>query len=101
MSEAEALIAGFAARWVIADTAFDADRFRAALARQGSAAVIPGNPSRARAIAYDPDLYKERHLVECFFKKIKHFRRVATRYEKTAANLLAIAHLAAAMVWLR
>ena len=86
---------------MIAGTAFDADRFRTALEDQGSTAVIPCHRSRARAIPYDPDPYEEHHLAECFFNGIEQFRRIATRYEKTAANFLATAHLAAAMVWLR
>lgn len=101
MTEAAALLDGFAARWVIAGTAHDADRFRAALEDQGSTAVIPCNPSRARVIACDPDLCKERHPIERFFNKVTHFRRIAPRHEKTAASFLAMAHLAAAMVWLR
>ena len=101
MTRAQALIRGLPAGWLIADTAFDADQFRRALAEVGTAAVIPSNPSRARAVPHDPDLYKERHVVECFFAKIKQFRRIATRYEKTATNFLAMIHLAATMVWLR
>ena len=100
-TQAKTLLEGFAAEWVIADTAFDANAFRAALAEQGMGAVIPSNPSRAQAIGYDKHLYKERHLVECFIGRIKHFRRIATRYEKTARNFLAMIHIACAMVWLR
>ena len=101
MTQAEALGEGFAADQVIGDPAFDADAFRAWLDGQGSTAVIPPHPSRARAPAYDRDLYKERHLVECFFSRIKQFRRIATRYEKTARNFLAMITIACAMVWLR
>jgi transposase len=78
-----------------------ADRFRTRLEAQGSAAVIPCNSARARTIPHDPDHDKERHLVACCIDKIKHFRRTATRYEKTAPNLLAIIHRVAAMSWLR
>ena len=53
----------------------------------GAVAVIPNNPSRAAKLPLDKGLYKERHLVECCFSKLKQFRRVATRYEKTARNL--------------
>ena len=63
--------------------------------------MIPSNKSRSEPIPHDRHLYKERHVVECFFAKLKQFRRVATRYEKTAANFLAMVHLACAMVWLR
>ena len=101
MTQAQALVAGFPAEVVIADMAYDADPFRAALAGRGTAMVIPSNPCRARAVAHDRHLYQERHLVECFINKIKRFRRIATRYEKTARNFLAMTHLACAMVWSR
>ena len=100
-TQARALVEGLAAEHVIGDTAFDSDDFWAALAEQGSGAVIPSNPSRSKAIAYDADLYKERHLVECFFNKIKHFRRIATRYDKTATAFAAFVAIASFMVWLR
>ena len=64
-------------------------------------AVNPSNRSRAQAIAHDPDLYKERHLVECFINKIKHFRRIATRYDKTAQAFMSMICIACMMVWLR
>jgi transposase len=101
ITQAAALIEGLPATWLIADAAFDAGHFREALEAEGIAPVIPSNPSRAGALPYDRHLYKERHLVECFFSKIKQFRRVATRYEKTATNFLAIITLASTMVWLR
>jgi transposase len=101
MTQAAALVEGLPATWLIADTAFDADPFRRALKAEGIEPVIPSNPSRAGALPYDRHLYKERHLVECFFSKIKHFRRIATRYEKTATNFLAMITLASIMVWLR
>ena len=100
-TQAHALVEGLAAGWVIADTAFDSDPFRARLAEQGTGAVIPANRSRSKPIAHDEPLYKERHLVECFIGKIKRFRRIATRYEKTARNFLAMIHIACAMVWLQ
>ena len=100
-TQADALIEGFAAGWVIADTGFDSDPFRARLAEQESGAVIPANRSRATPIAHNKHLYQERHLVECFINKIKHYRRIATRYEKTARNFLAMIHLVCATVWLR
>lgn len=69
---------------VLADTAYDADHFRAAIKAAGVVAVIPNNPSRATKLPFDKALYKERHLVECRISPLKQFRRVATRYEKTA-----------------
>lgn len=56
---------------------------------------------RSRAIAYDEEVYKERNLVERFFNKIKHFRRIATRYEKTALSFSAMLALVGVMIWLR
>ena len=64
-------------------------------------AVVPNNPSRTAKHSFDRELYKERHLVEVCFSKLKQFRRVATRYEKTARNYLAIVTLAAIILWLR
>ncbi len=101
MTQVRPLIAGLPAAMVIGDKAFDGGAFRAHLAELGLVAVIPANRSRARPIVHDRDLYKERHLVECFINKIKHFRRIATRYDKTARAFLAMIHLACAMVWLR
>ena len=101
MTCAMALVTGLPAGWLIADTAYDADGFRCELADAGTKAVIPPHPARAHPIPHDRDLYKERHVVECFFAKIKQFRRIATRYEKTATNFLAMVHLACTMVWLR
>ena len=79
----------------MADTAYDADHFRQAIADKGALAVIPNNPSRSRKHPLDEHLYAQRHLVECCFSKLKQFRRVATRYEKTAPNYLAVITIAA------
>lgn len=86
---------------MLADAAYDADHFRQAIAKAGAAAVIPNNPSRAMKHPLDRNLYKERHLVECCIGKLKQFRRVATRYEKTARNYLSVVTIAATILWLR
>jgi len=86
---------------VIGDKAFDTNKFRAHLTDRAITAVIPPMVSRTEPIAYDKHVYKERHLVECFISKIKHCRRVATRYDKTAASFLGFVAIAAFMVWLR
>ena len=101
VTQAQGLITDLAGGHLIADTAYDADQFRARLDDAGTAAVIPSNPSRAQAIPYDAELYKERHLVECFINKIKHFRRIATRYEKTSTAYMAMLFLVGAIIWLR
>jgi transposase len=82
--QAAALIEGLSAEVVMADTAYDADHLRQAIAAKGALAVIPNNPSRALKYPLDKHLYAQRHLVECCFSKLKQFRRVATRFEKTA-----------------
>ena len=99
--QAEPLIEGLLAEAVIADTAYDSDRLRQNIANKGAQAVIPNNPSRAKKYPLDKHLYAQRHLVECCFSKLKQFRRVATRYEKTARNYLAVITLAATILWLR
>ena len=101
MTQAEALIEGLPAEVVIADMAYDGDRFRARLAATDILAVIPSHPRRSIPHPIDKALYKERHLVECFFNKVKHFKRLATRYEKTATAYLSIFAIAAIMVWLK
>jgi transposase len=99
--QAAALMQWHKAEIVMADTAYDADHFREEIAKMGALAVIPNNPSRTKKFPLDKTLYKERHLVECCFSKLKQFRRVATRYEKTAKNYLAVVTLAAIVLWLR
>ncbi len=99
--QAEPLIEGLAAEVVMADTAYDSDRLRQKIADKGAVAVIPNNPSRAIKHPLDAHLYAQRHLVECCFSRLKQFRRVATRFEKTARNYLAIVTLAAIILWLR
>lgn len=85
----------------MADTAYDSDRIRRAIADTGALAVIPNNPSRASKYPLDEHLYAQIHLIECCFSKLKQFRRVATRFEKTAANYLAVITIAAVVLWLR
>ena len=99
--QAYGLIDGLAADVVMADAAYDADPLRQAIADKGAVAVIPNNPSRARKYPLDKHLYAQRHLIECCFSNLKQFRRVATRYEKTARNYLSVLTLAATILWLR
>eukprot|EP01036_Dinobryon_divergens_P038327 gene38327-50306_t len=81
--------------------AYDSDQLRQAIAKKGAIAVIPNNPSRSIKHPLDKHLYAQRHLVECCFSKLKQFRRVATRFEKTAKNYLAVVTIAAIVLWLR
>ena len=75
-------------RYLLGDKGYDADRLRRALREMDTVPVIPGRRNRKRAIRYDRQRYKDRHLIENAFCRIKDFRRVATRYDKLAANFL-------------
>lgn len=95
------MIDGLPAQHVLADKAYDADHFRSAIAHANAQPVIPFNRSRAGVSTHDPDLYKERNLIERFFNKLKQFRRVATRYDKLLANFMGFVKLAAIAIWLK
>jgi putative transposase len=92
---AEDLLAQHRPDEVVADKAYDSDHLIAALKARGIRVVIPPKKNRIQQRAYDAHVYKARHLVEQFVNRIKHYRRVATRYEKSAANYLAFVHVAA------
>ena len=96
-----ATVEGLPAEVVMADTAYDADPLRQAIAAKGAIAVIPNNPSRALKYPLDKHLYAQRHPVRCCFSKLKQFRRVATRFEKTARNYRAVVTRAAIILWMR
>src|SRR5437762_14003491 len=85
----------------LADRGYDADWIRALAARKGALANIPPRCNRSEPICFSPYLYRARNLVERFFNKIKHCRRIATRYDKLAANYLAFIQLASIRMWLR
>jgi transposase len=86
---------------LLADRAYDADWIRAFVTEQGAWANIPPKRNRKGPICFSPYLYRDRNLVERFFNKIKQCRRVATRYDKLAANYLAFVKLACIRLWLR
>lgn len=98
---ADVLLPLLEARTVIADKGFDADkRVLEPLKEAGKKAIIPPRANRKVQREYDKELYKARHLIENFFAKLKLFRCIATRYDKTAKNFLAAIHLAATTIWL-
>jgi transposase len=86
---------------VLADKAYDADWLRRRIEAVGAAPNIPGMVHRRWKPCFNPVLYRARNRIERFFNRIKHFRRLATRYGKYAANFIAILKLAAAHLWLR
>ena len=86
---------------IIADKTYDAQaRVVAPLIQTGKAVVIPSIRTRTVQRDYDRHLYKARHLIENFFARLKQYRAIATRYDKTARNFLGAIHLVASMVWL-
>ncbi len=86
---------------VLADKAYDADRIRALIEDQRATPNIPPKSNRRWKPCFSKTLYRERNLIERFFSKLKHFRRIATRYDKLAANFLAMVQLASMRLWLR
>lgn len=98
---ADKLLPSVAADTVLGDKAYDADtRVIEPLQRAGKTVVIPPKRNRKAPRSYDKHLYKARHVIENFFGKLKQFRAIATRYDKTARNFLAAIHLVASVVWL-
>ena len=101
ITQAEALIADYSYEHVIADRAYDSDDFIRTITDAGATAVIPPRSNRNTSRSYDAHLYKERHLVECFIGKIKHYRRVFTRYDKLDTSYLGFLQFVGALIWLR
>jgi transposase len=101
VGQGEELIEGVPVKVVIGDRGYDSKRLVRAILARGAEAVIPSQSSRKEQRAYDPERYKDRNLAERFWARIKHCRRVATRYEKTARNFLAFVHVASIMVLLK
>ena len=98
---ADALLPQMQADTLVADKAFDADeRVIEPLRAAGKNLVIPPKSNRENQRAFDKEMYKARHLIENFYCKLKQYRAIATRYDKTARNFLAAIHLAAAVIWL-
>ena len=101
LAGADVLLPQLAAPTIIADKGYDAEaRVLAPLRAVGKAAVIPPRRNRKEQREYDADLYAARHLAENFFCKLKQFRAIATRYDKTKRNFLAAIHLAASVILL-
>ena len=88
-------------RYLLGDKGYDADHLRRSLRKAGTVPVIPGRCNRKRSVRYNKTRYKERHLIENAFCRLKDFRRIHTRYDKLAANFLSAVALATAVAfWL-
>lgn len=101
INQAEPLTAQIRAGALLGDKGYDADSYINSLQLRDIKVVIPPKSNRKSKRDCDFALYRERNLVERFFNNIKHFRGIATRYEKTARNFLAGLHLVCALVWLK
>lgn len=101
ITQAEALLPDDPIKAVVADKGYDADAFVITVTARGAAAVIPPRKNRQQPRAYDRHVYRERQLIECFFGKIKHYRRIFSRFEKTARNYMGFLRFVATLVWLR
>lgn len=86
---------------VIADKGYDSNDLVDLIKNNNCTAVIPPRSNRKTPREYDRHLYKERHLVENFFSKLKEYRKIATRYDKLADVFLSFVYFAAALIWLR
>ena len=98
---APALLDGFEGGAVIADKAYDSNGLRQRIADARMLAVIPSSRSRKAPIPHDKVLYTTRNRIERCFNKLKHFRRLATRYDRRAIYFLSFIQLASAMIWMR
>jgi transposase len=100
-TQAAALITALVFDRLIADKSYDVDAFLQLLAERGAEAVIPPRSNRKEQREYDKHLYNERHLIECFINKIKHYRRIFSRFEKLAKRYLSFLSFVGALIWLR
>ena len=86
---------------MLGDKAYDGNAIRELIESQGAVPNISAKSNRKWRPCFSKTLYRERNQVERFFSKLKHFRRIATRYDKLADNFLAMVKLASLLLWLR
>ena len=101
ITQAELLVKDFCADHLIADKGYDAEPFIMKLKERNCEVVIPSRSNRKEQREIDRHLYKERHLIENQIGKLKHFRRVFSRFDKLAKNYLSFIYFASTIVWLR
>jgi transposase len=101
ITQAEDLITGFECEYLIADKSYDADEFLRQIGANKTIPVIPPRSTRKEQREYDRHLYRERHLVECFIGKIKHYRRIFSRFEKLASRYHGFLSFVGVLIWLR
>ncbi len=101
ITQAKELIADYECGHVIADKAYDSEEFLQSIIDRKAVPVIPPRSNRKETRSYDEHLYRERHLVECFIGKIKHYRRIFSRFEKLDTSYLGFLHFVGALIWIR
>ncbi len=101
ITQADELIDGAESEYVIADRGYDSDEFRESIVSGGAEAVIPSRSNRKEPYSYDRHLYRERHLVECLIGKMKHYRRIFSRFDKLADRYLGFLQFVGALIWLK
>lgn len=99
MIAADELLEHARGKALVADAGYDSDRFRQAVRDRKMTPIISSKPERPRKLPKIRKFYEKRYLVEILFHKLKRFRAVATRYETTARNYLALVQLACARIW--
>ena len=95
------LLTGLKSTYLIADKGYDTNAILEFAATNSQTAVIPPKANRVEQRPYDKHIYKERHLVECFFQKIKKYRAIATRHEKLACSFESLVLIASCLLWLQ
>lgn len=95
------MLSELASYQVIADKGYDSDELIRFIETQDAQAVIPPRSNRKFQRDYDQQAYRKRNLIERLFNKLKQFRRIATRYDKTATSYLGFVYLAATLLWFR
>ena len=101
VTQAEGLLRESSSEYVLADKGYDSNELIAMIRAKAAIPVIPCRSNRKEWREHDVELYKERNFIERTFNKLKHCRRIATRYEKTLVNFMGLVYLASSMLWLR
>lgn len=101
VTQAAALLAETQSDFVLADKGYDANSLIEQIETQNAIPVIPSRANRKTVRWYDAALYRERHVVECFVNKIKHFRHIFSRFDKLASRYIGFLEFVATLIWLR
>jgi transposase len=101
ITQAQSLITNITNSIVIADKGYEANSLITVIEEQKSTAVMPAQKNRKTRREYDSHIYKEGHLIECFFGKIKNFRRIFWRFDKTAVTFMGFLNFVGTLIWLR